>query len=387
MGKQRSITIDGRRFQTVAEACRFYGISRGDYYYGKSKGLDVDEIFKGAKLKGRPKRKGVTSDYNFAAHFPKLMEEWFKEKNSEIDPSKVTPKSGKKAWWKCRKDGDHVWLSTFQDRATGRRCPYCAGKRITEKNSLCVIMPAYAAEYAGDLNHQPVESITIKNGVPLWWRCAHGHEWIARPADRVNDNSGCPYCSGRLASPEYNLLIKFPKLASQIDLEKHPNIDINTITPYSSMKLWWVCPENSNHKWETAVSMRTKQETNCPFCSNKSVSIDNCLTTTHPVIAQQWDYNRNHHLSPSEVVAGSNKEVWWRCSIAEDHTWKTTIQKRTIEQTGCPCCAGQQLSVTNRLDTRRPDIAAMLVEEKKPTEHRIPGILYKLKSKALVSMS
>ncbi len=45
-----------------------------------------------------------------------------------------------------------------------------------------------------------------------WWICGKGHEWEAQICDR-NRGTGCPYCSGRLATKGKNLLINNPRYA------------------------------------------------------------------------------------------------------------------------------------------------------------------------------
>ena len=58
---------------------------------------------------------------------PELMKEWDYERNNalNLDPSKLLPKSEKKAWWICTKCG-HRWQSMICNRKNGRGCPVCA---------------------------------------------------------------------------------------------------------------------------------------------------------------------------------------------------------------------------------------------------------------------
>ena len=42
------------------------------------------------------------------------------------------------------------------------------------------------------------------------------------------------------------------------------------------------------------------------------------LSITHPDIAGQWDPDKNGDLTPQQVVSGSNREVWWRCTEGPD---------------------------------------------------------------------
>jgi hypothetical protein len=84
--------------------------------------------------------------------------------------------------------------------------------------------------------------------------------------------------------------------------------------------------------------------------------ISNCLATTHPEIAAQWHPIKNGSLMPSDVVAGSNKLVCWKCPVAEDHEWMTRIVERL--ESGCPCCSKpiRKIVLSNCLATTHPEI-------------------------------
>ena len=64
----------------------------------------------------------------------------------------------------------------------------------------------------------------------------------------------------------------------------------------------------------------------------------NDLKTLCPDIASQWHPSLNGALTPEMVTPGSNKKVWWQCSMG--HVWKSVIYPRTgAQQCGCPVCA------------------------------------------------
>jgi hypothetical protein len=238
LGKQRLIIVSGTEFRTISEACSHFDVSVGSFYYQEKRGVPLEDIFLKSKKKGTPKRNGITADYNFSVCYPNIMPEWCTSLNSGLDPKNVAPKSGKKAWWKCRIDPSHVWETAIRNRADGKGCPFCSGKITTERNSLLVNQPEIAMEYASDLNIRPIEELSSSNGIDQWWRCAKGHEWKARPADRVRDKSGCPYCSGSRATPENNFFSHFPELAKCVDLEAHPELKLVELLPCSSKKVW-----------------------------------------------------------------------------------------------------------------------------------------------------
>ena len=45
-------------------------------------------------------------------------------------------------------------------------------------------------------------------------------------------------------------------------------------------------------------------------------------------------------LAPDEILPGSTKRVWWRCT--DGHEWKAAVYSRTgAKKCGCPVCAGK----------------------------------------------
>ena len=71
---------------------------------------------------------------------------------------------------------------------------------------------------------------------------------------------------------------------------------------------------------------------------------------------KEWNYKRNN-LSPSEVMSGSNKKVWWVCP--KGHEYEASILNRTKNNgTKCPICCNQKvLKGYNDLETLNPNLA------------------------------
>ena len=55
----------------------------------------------------------------------KLAQEWHPTKNLPLTSEDVTAGSGKKVWWQCSKNKNHVWIARVNDRNRGTGCPYC----------------------------------------------------------------------------------------------------------------------------------------------------------------------------------------------------------------------------------------------------------------------
>jgi hypothetical protein len=64
---------------------------------------------------------------NLLVKYPEIASQWHPTKNGLITPDQVVAGSGRRFWWWCRKDSDHVWQSRVVDRTTaGHGCPFCA---------------------------------------------------------------------------------------------------------------------------------------------------------------------------------------------------------------------------------------------------------------------
>ncbi len=58
-------------------------------------------------------------------------------------------------------------------------------------------------------------------------------------------------------------------------------------------------------------------------------------------IIDEWDYEKNAGVSPSNVPSGSCRKVWWKCSKC-GCSWQARVCSRTIGGTGCPVCSKEQ---------------------------------------------
>jgi len=106
-------------------------------------------------------------------------------------------------WWNC---GDHIYRqpTSMVKRAlkggnTG--CPYCSGKLPAPSNWLANIPeiadslhPTHEGNRDETGKQLTAQDIMAHSNKIYWWLCSHGHEWDAKPNDRVTDMSGCPDC-------------------------------------------------------------------------------------------------------------------------------------------------------------------------------------------------
>ena len=72
-------------------------------------------------------REAIASVNDLATCYPEIATEWDDEANGGLTPHMVTRSSSKIVVWKCK--SGHQWVASIGNRANGRDCPYCAGKK------------------------------------------------------------------------------------------------------------------------------------------------------------------------------------------------------------------------------------------------------------------
>lgn len=310
---------------------------------------------KGAKCPGCNGKKVIEGLNDLKTMRPKLALEWNQEKNGKLLPEKVTCGSNLKVWWKC-KEG-HEWEAVIASRSSGVGCPYCASRKIDKGfNDLASKCPEVAKEWNYEKNKELKPSmVTASSNKKVWWKCAKGHEWETVICARTRGN-GCPYCSGKRAVSGINdLESKCPDLAKQWDIEKNGGVTPDQVTYQSHKKVWWKC--DKGHSYASAISGRVKGN-GCPICANKLIVKGiNDLATTNPILASEWNYEKNGELTPYNVGSGSNKRVWWKCK--NGHEFEGLINSRNYKKSGCPVCSRRKIIPGyNDLKTLNPKLAS-----------------------------
>ena len=298
---------------------------------------------------------------DLASQKPELAAQWDYDRNDGLTPQMVTLGSNRHVWWQCSLG--HSWRAMVNVRNNGCGCPVCAGKQVlADFNDLASQNPQIAAQWDYDRNDGfTPQMVTSGSQRQIWWRCSLGHSWKAAAYARCINGVGCPVCAGKQVLTGFNdLASQNPKIAAQWDYDRNDNLTPQMVTSGSQRKIWWKC--SLGHSWKAAVHTRC-DGVGCPVCSGKKALAGfNDLASQNPELAAQWDYDRNGNLTPQMVTSGSQRQVWWRCSL--DHSWKASIKNRR-NGTGCPVCANLQvLSGFNDLASQNPELAAQWDYEK-----------------------
>ena len=367
------------------------------------------------KGKGCPYCAGqkVFSNYNdLQTVCPALCSEWNYEKNGNLKPDEFTANSNKKVWWKCHKG--HEWQATISHRSRGRGCPICDSERHTSFPEYALVY--YLRTYGMDVIHTykekgyeldvyiPSLKIAIEYDGYHWHknkkeqdllknlRCKNDGISLYRIREGLLplNNSSFDYVVQRnqenlgeilklvlskilktnididlnrdfifienlqsLSEKENSILFSNPTIAQEWDYEKNGNIRPENFTANSSRRIWWKCAKG--HHWQAVISNRNKGH-GCPYCAGLYVvKGENDLRTLNPLLAKEWNYERNGELKPDDITVSSGKKVWWKCS--KGHEWETAVSNRQ-RGTGCPYCSGNKvLTGYNDLKTVNPTLA------------------------------
>ncbi len=210
-----------------------------------------------------------------------MIKEWDFVKNYNLDPRKISHGSNRKVWWVCEKG--HEWQALIFNRAAGKRCKHCFGKKATEENNLNKRFPALAKEWHPTKNGGLTPNdVTIGSSKRVWWACKKGHSWECTVDNKVKHKQNCPKCA--------SLYYDNPILSEEWHPTKNGNLTPLDVYPNTVKKVWWQC--SKGHEWESSVSCRNSMKACCPYCSKGRVS----------KISQRWLDTLN--------IPAESREVW-----------------------------------------------------------------------------
>ncbi len=282
---------------------------------------------------------------SLAALHPDLAAQWHPTRNGTLTPGDVLPGSNKKVWWLCPASTDHEWPAVIQSRALrALGCPFCRGLRASKATSLAARRPDLAAEWHRSLNGDLTpDQVTVGSSARVWWTCPKGpdHEWCAQVSSRTRQRTGCPFCAGQRVSSTNSLAALRPSLAAEWHPTKNNGHQPQDFVVGSQERVWWKCSADPSHEWPTSIANRAKLGSGCPYCTNRKASPATALAAVRPDLTAEWHPSKNGALSPTSVVVGSNRQIWWQCSRNPSHVWQTRIDHRTREDSGCPVCSGR----------------------------------------------
>ena len=199
------------------------------------------------------------------------------------------------------------------------------------------LMAEWNWEKNNELELNP-QILTLGSNKKPWWKCnICQYEWMASPNNRSR-GTNCPVCANRIIiSGKNDLLTKYPLIAKRW----HPTLNEiapSQVAPNSNQKAYWTCEKDNRHYFYTRIDHMVNSNIACPVCANQVIIVGlNDLTTTHPKLIEEWDFQKNTKCKPQDFTYGNSQKVWWKCK--KGHSWQSTIASRTTQKCGCPTCS------------------------------------------------
>jgi len=145
-------------------------------------------------------------------------------------------------------------------------------KRLTEQNKLINRFPKIAEEFDTEKNTIDINSLSYGSGKKVWWKCPNcGQPWEAAIFNRTLNNQGCPYCASKnpKASAVNCVATRLPHLLPFWDYKRNGDVTPWNTCHQSHKKVWWICPDNSEHRYLASVQLRSKGFGKCPICKKE----------------------------------------------------------------------------------------------------------------------
>lgn len=172
----------------------------------------------------------------------------------------------------------------------------------------------------------------------------------------------------RYPAPGKSFADVHPELLDEWDYERNlaQGRTPETTTPRSAFFAAWICRQ-CGHRWTTSPRARSKGG-GCKACWDKRRGATmqkpppgGSLADISPVIAADWDMERNRGVTPRDVYPRSEIKRWWKCAAGhgEFTSPKARSKRRDATASGCTVCTGRRLVPgVNDLATTHPHIAA-----------------------------
>ena len=310
-------------------------------------------------------QKVVSPEYNLKVIHPYLMIEWHPNKNEGIDPSLVSPGSGKKMWWKC-KECDHEWKASIDNRKKGQGCQKCNygyatsfkeqflffyiskifldsinRYKICTKNNgnleIDIFIPSLnlAIEYDGYFYHKNRKKQDEEKNFEL--------QQLGIKLFRIRENNG--------PNKQLPKIKKYGSVEMQVNAEK--DAELIEVIKYLFENLIGDLDKSLLGK----MGININRDCMAIYSLAKKNEKERSLAFLYPDIAKEWHKEKNGEYTAWNVSPGSIKRVWWKCNSCTKE-WEATIYKR-IRGQNCQYCKGNKAGPVRSLLTERPNVAAM----------------------------
>lgn len=287
-------------------------------------------------LPERNRKIGVRRSGTLADCFPELVAECHPMHNGKWTPYDVSPKSGKRVWWICRRG--HEWTTRVIERTRyGTDCPECNPHTSKlEIRLLCELRALFpVVEW-----RRRIEGCECDMFIPDYKLVIEldGYPWHDKKESRDMAKNAVLNQRGMTV-----LRIRDDRLGkiddTDIQFSSHAkSVEIATAVVSQLLQLlplkagtYSLCND-----YVRKACLVGDEEYKRLIALLPGPPQEDSLATLRPDISGQWHPEKNGPLKPIMFSLGSNKNIWWVC--AEGHEWRASIVARTRGR-GCPICS------------------------------------------------
>lgn len=267
----------------------------------------------------------VSPETSLASKFPEIAKDWHPTKNKKMTPEQVAPKSNKFFWWVCNKGHDYK-MQPYERVLHHRGCTECSryGGSAQETRIYCEIKKLFPeTEYRHKIEGSEIDIFIPSISVGIEY---DGEFYHRKKVDK---------------DIAKNTLMKRLGLIL-IRVREHPLEKISDLDVITPVRVVSKNDVDELLKAISSVSPSTKEAVMSylkepDFINQEEFSVymsyfpspfpEKSLAEVYPEVAAQWDYEKNHPLTPYNFTHGSKHRVWWICENGHSH--QTTINHKT----------------------------------------------------------
>jgi hypothetical protein len=301
----------------------------------------------------------ATPDDNLEVRFPEIAAEWHSEKNGELTPSMVKAGSSKRVWWSCPR-GHAYEMSPNKRTSRQSGCSRC--RKGPSKQQMRAFSEV-SFVFGDTLFNLEVESMEADIWIPSLGVVIEldGYPWHL-PRVEADDKKFAKWKAAglwvlRLRDDRLPAAQCHGSVAFQITLQKN---DIDRLLALIVDK----APVDDQVKQHAASYLAAEFFQNNELYRSMTTSFGlppkrESVSEKAPEVAAEWDYARNAPLIPEVVSYGSNEKGWFICSEC-GHNYAARIDHRVLVKSGCPACAGREVTPDRSLAALHPELAKKL---------------------------
>ena len=286
---------------------------------------------------------------------PKLAAEWDYE-NNDLTPQQVSARNNIKAAWVCSVCGHH-WRAYIASRNGGTGCPQCQKNFHTSLPEQIVYFYVKQA-FPDAINGFAVRCKGKPRSVDIYIPMLHLA--IEYDGSRWHKNVNRDLEKTKFLNEQGIQLVRIREQnCPKIEDDSH----CITVERSSSSYLYLTSAITNifdflNQQYGLSITIPINIDSDfyeilSAFEKDKR---ERSLAVVNPTLASEWDYLKNGSLTPNQVIATSEKKLWWLCKEC-GYSWKSAVSDRNYGH-GCPRCSGRVVwEGVNDLQTKRPKVA------------------------------